>query len=302
MTKPFTVISPFKVTDANLISTTVPENDHPVFNAGSTYALGDRVIVTTGYHEVYQSTQANNTGNFPPTSPTTWVLVGPTNAWAAFDESGGTVSAAASPMEFVLGANRVGAIALLDLQASELRIQAYNAVEGVYYDNTILLEDSTLVVSWFDYFFAPIDRGTEVIVTDIPQVSGSEYTVTIVDGSGTSKIGTFVMGQAVEFGFIEYNAQIGIIDYSRKEVNQFGRASLEKRAFSNRMSVNIELPGGIVDAVKRKLTSFRATPCLWVAAQGQYESLTVFGFYRDFNIDIAYPTTSFCTLEIEGLS
>lgn len=306
MSIPFTVIVPTRVTDANLVSITVPEDDYPVYSAGTTYALEDRVIVGSPYHAVYQSLSGSNTGNFPPTSPTQWLYAGPTNAWAAFDESGGTqlsgVGTEADPLEFVVTGDRINAMGFLGLQASSVRIQAYNPVEGVYYDNTVNLEDSTLVTSWYDYFFAEISRGTEVIVKDIQPISGSEYTISIVDGSGTAKMATFVMGQAVEFGFTEYGAQVGIIDYSRKLVDQFGRASLEKRAFSDRMSVSIELPRGVVDAVKRKLAALRATPCLWVAAQDQFESLTIFGFYRDFNIDISYPSVCYCTAEFEGLS
>ena len=53
---------------------------------------------------------------------------------------------------------------------------------------------------------------------------------------------------------------------------------------------------------RSKLAALRATPCLWVAAQDQFETLTIFGFYRDFNIDISYPSVCYCTAEFEGLS
>lgn len=301
MTKPFTVIVPVKVNDSNLVTTNVPETDYPVYNAGTTYALGARVIVTTGYHNVYQSVVAGNTGHFPPTSATYWVLVGPTNAHAAFDESGGTLTSLASPLEFKVSGDLMTAIGLIELSASMVRIRAYSAGEGTYYDQTFDLEDRAVVGDWFAYFFAEIDKQSQLIVTDIPPVSGSEYTITIT-GPSTVAVGTFVLGKASEFGFTEYNAQVGIIDYSRKEVNEFGRASLEERAFRSRMSVSIWVNRGVVDSVKKKLSGLRAKNCLWVAASEQYEALTIFGFFRDFSIDIAYPTHSICTAEFEGIS
>ena len=66
MTQPFFVVRPTPINDANFVSSNVPENDFPEFASGTTYALGARVIVTTGYHRIYESLVASNTGNFPP--------------------------------------------------------------------------------------------------------------------------------------------------------------------------------------------------------------------------------------------
>jgi len=41
---------------------------------------------------------------------------------------------------------------------------------------------------------------------------------------------------------------------------------------------------------------------VWIGADDdRFSPLTMLGFYRDFNIDIAYPEHSLCRLEIEGL-
>lgn len=306
MSIPFSVIQPAQITDANLVSTTVLEDDEAVYSEITPYGIGNRVLLGAPQHAIYESLSAGNEGNFPPTSPAHWIYVGPTNAWKAFDLSGGTVLEAPGsdldPLEFKVSGDRINSIALVGLQASWVRIQAYNAIEGTYYDKTTELLDNAVVNDWFDYFFSEINRATEVLALDIPPVMASEYTVQISDTSETVRLSTFVMGQKVNLGFTEFGAQVGIIDYSRKAVDQFGRASLEQRAFSDRMSVSMELPKGIVDSVRRKFATLRAKPCLWIGANGQYESLTVFGFYRDFNIDISYPTISICSAEIEGLS
>lgn len=306
MSVPFSVIQPVQITDANLVSTTVLEDDEAVYSDVTTYGVGDRVLLGSPQHAIYESLSAGNLDNFPPSSPAHWIYVGPTNAWKAFDLSGGTVLEAPGsdlePLEFVVTGNRLNSIGLIGLQASWVRIQASSFAEGLYYDETTELLDNALLADWFDYFFTEISKSTEVIALDIPPVMNSEYTIQIADASGTVKLSTFVIGQAVKMGFTEFGAQVGIIDYSRKNVDQFGRASLEQRAFSDRMSVSMELPKGIVDSVRRKFAALRAKPCLWIGANGQYESLTVFGFYRDFNIDISYPTFSICSAEIEGLS
>jgi hypothetical protein len=68
------------------------------------------------------------------------------------------------------------------------------------------------------------------------------------------------------------------------------------------MDVTMLVENGIVDNVQYLLSDLRAEPVLWIAAKDQYELLTVYGFYRDFNIDIAYTNNSVCSLQIEGLT
>ena len=301
MTQPFFVVRPTPINDANFVSSNVPENDFPVFASGTTYALGARVIVTTDYHRIYESLVASNTGNFPPTSPTKWVEVGPTNRWAAFDESGGTMVTAASPIEFAVLGDRLGSIGLLEITATSVRIRASTASDGTYFDSTYTLADRAVVTNWYEYLYQPIDRQRELIVTNIPPITGSTYTVTVT-GTGNVSLGTFVVGNRTEFGFTQYNASIGIIDYSRKEADQFGRQILVRRRFSKRMDVAVVREPGNTDGVARLLADLRATVALYVGASEIYDSLTIFGFYRDFNIDIAFPTQTVASLQIEGIS
>ena len=301
MTTPFFVVTPQMIDDINFVSSSVPENDFPVYSEMTTYPLGARVIVTTGHHKIYESLIANNTGNFPPTNPTKWLEVGPTNRWAAFDQSGNTLVTANNSIEFSISGNRFGAIGLLEIDAASVRIQASTMADGIYYDRTYELPDRSVVSNWYEYLYQPIVRQKQFVATDIPPISGSTYTITVM-GSGMVSLGTFVLGNKSEFGFTQYNATIGIIDYSRKDVDQFGRATLTRRRFSKRMDVSVYMESVLTDSIAGKLQDLRATPALWVAAQETYEAMTIYGFYRDFSIDIAFPTQTVGSLQIEGLT
>jgi hypothetical protein len=68
------------------------------------------------------------------------------------------------------------------------------------------------------------------------------------------------------------------------------------------MDVSLVVDNSIIDSVQYLLSDLRAEPVLYIAAKDNFELLTIFGFYRDFTIDIAYQEQSFCTLEIEGLT
>lgn len=302
MAKPFTVIVPKTIDDTNFVSSTLAETDHPEWDDEITYALGDRVILTTGYHRIYESVSGGNLNHNPATSSTFWVEVGPTNKWAAFDTSGGTYSySSGANIVFSFTMDRATSIALVELTARSVRIQATAPGYPNYYDQTYNLGDRAVINNWYDYFTADSFLATELIITDIPAVPATTFTITIENNSNPLQVGNFIAGTNIEMGNTKYGAKIGIIDYSKKEVNEFGKATIVKRTFSKKMDVTLDVDNGIVDSVAARLNYLRSTPCLWVGANGAFESLTVYGFYRDYSVEIPYPTHSICSLQIEGL-
>lgn len=78
------IIEPVRITPAMLISSNVPEDDHPDWDAGTTYGNGDRVIRS---HRIFESVQGGNTGHNPAADDVGewWVEVSATNRWRAFD-------------------------------------------------------------------------------------------------------------------------------------------------------------------------------------------------------------------------
>lgn len=108
-------------------------------------------------------------------------------------------------------------------------------------------------------------------------------------------------GQEIDLGTTEAAPTLSIIDYSRRETDDFGVTRVVERGFARRMSVRLALPLANVDSLQRRLASVRAKPALWIA-DDRFASLSIEGFYKDFALDFSVPPTSFCTLTIEGLA
>jgi hypothetical protein len=115
------------VTDDNLISSNVPETDHAAWNSGTTYGLGDRVIVVAT-HYVYESVQASNTNNDPVVdsaleTPLWWVRVGATNRWKPFDR---VIQDQCSQADIISNtifvASNLDTVALFNLEAESVRV------------------------------------------------------------------------------------------------------------------------------------------------------------------------------------
>jgi len=297
------VIRPFAVDDTTLVSSNVAETD-PAYAAGTTYALG-AIVRSDATHRRYQSLQAGNTGRALD-NVAWWLDIGPTNRWAMFDQTVGTQTSAASIVTVVSMPRRVNSIALLNIVATSVRVQITTAAAGTIYDRTFSLRDNTGVNSWYAYLYNPIKQMANLIVQDLPIDYAPTITVTIASTGGTAAVGSLILGYATKIGAGMYSPTIGIVDYSRKTADEFGNYQLVKRPFSRSNSFKIWCDNVDLDAIVDLLSDLRATPCVWVLT---YEngaavaaSTTVFGFYKDWSIDVPYLNHSICNLQIEGLT
>lgn len=306
-----TIIRPLPITDAVLdVSgsppvTNVPENDHAEWAVGTTYALGDRVILTST-HRIYESLQASNTGNSPTASGTTfWIDAGPTNRWAVFDTSVSTQTAQANNITYLLVPNEaINSVGILNITGgTEINITMVSPATGspgIVYQKTIDLSGLPLTPDWWAWFYGQKSIPTQSIALDLPSYTDCEITIEILGGSGLA-VGVILIGSQQNFGLgIKYGARVGIQDYSRKETNTFGETVLVQRAFAKRANFNLFINKAEVDSFQNALSTIRAVPVLWIGSD-DYEATTLFGFYKNFDILISYPDHSDCELEIEGL-
>jgi hypothetical protein len=169
----------------------------------------------------------------------------------------------------------------------------------IYYSYKDL--NTALISNWYEYFFKEDDNITELVLENIPVYTTTITTVGVYDAIKT-KVGVNVLGNIYTLGVTQYGAGAGIIDYSKKETDEFGNTTFTRRAFSKRMNVNIIFPSGDLARIQKLLSEIRATPCVWVGTNDStYSPLVMYGFYRDFNLEIPYPEYSYCSLQVEGL-
>lgn len=296
------VIKPVLIEDAQFASSTIPEDDYGVWSSGTTYALADNVIYA---HRIYESLQASNLAHTPGAvgSETWWLDAGPTNQWAMFDQEISTPTISTSnSMTIVLQPGLINSVAMLELAGTYAHVTMAFGADTVY-DQTLYF-DSTPIEDWYEYFFKDYNTAAEIVFEDLPSYREGVLTIVIVNEGAVAQCGSLIVGSAYELGLVQYGARAGIIDYSRKETNVFGATTIVKRKYSKRMSLELQLDNFDIRRVQALLAQLRSTPCLWIGVPEDtitYGPLVVFGFYRDFQITVAYPTSSMCSLEIEGM-
>jgi hypothetical protein len=302
MTTPLIVVPPVAVTDAMLTSTDVPEADYAVWDGSTTYAEGDRVIrVET--HRIYESAASSNVGHTPETSTDQWIVVGPTNRWAIFDTSNSTSTRQADGMSYTLAlTGAITALALLNLQAAlSVRVRLTHTTYGTVYDKTTDVASIPSSSGWWEWFFGTRSAPPLAVWLDLPGILGCTL---IVDITGTDdlSLGVMLFGQQQPIGLgMLQGARLGIQDYSRVETDDFGNTLFVQRAFAKRASFEVPVLAAAVDQTIDFLSTYRAIPCLWIGGPS-YSSSVIYGFYKSFDVVIAYHAVSECSLEIQGLT
>lgn len=301
-TTPFRVVKPLEISDTVLIDCSVPEAEYNAYSSTKNYSLGERVI-RSETHRVYESAAGNNLGNLPESSPTMWIEVGPTNRWKMFDGSNSTQTIYANSISCTIRPLQpVSALAILNFEhAASLQVVVTHATYGTMYDVTVDLSSVAASAGWWEFFFGSRSSKKQAILLDLPAIPGVDVVVTLT-GADDLALGVLMVGEIREFADgVSYGARLGIQDYSRKETNEWGDTVLVPRAYARRASFSLQLPATQVDSTLQLLADLRATACLWIAST-LYEGTTIFGFYKEFDILISYPTYSDCSLEIEGLT
>ena len=295
------IIRPVTIDDTVFQSSDVPENDYAAWAGGTTYADGDRVIVTTGYHKIYESQQAANTGNDPTTDDGTWWLeVSSTNRWKMFDAivQDQTVQAT-QIVTTIQSPTVVNSMAFLNVEATTIEVTVTDAVEGVVYDETFNMTSYSGIQDWYAYFFEPIIRKDQLAITDLPPYANASIEVTI-NANADAKIGALVMGQFADLGLSQHGASLSIIDYSTKTTDAQGRVTITDGPYADKMEVDVVLDTSQIGQANSTLSSLRTTPAVWIAEDNN-DDLVIYGYYREFDIILSNPTISRLSLEIEGL-
>lgn len=297
------LIKPVEITPAKLISSNVPETDYPAWSVSATYAIGDRVLLD---HHIYEALAIVAAGVKPGAEvvdkdhPAKWQDRGMDNRWRMFDDKVESLTANPGTIEVRIRPGAViNSMALFNLQGKSVTITMIDPVEGEVHRKTLSLVDAG-VTNWYDWFFEPIGKRTDVVVLDMPPYGSADIVLIIDAGAEVAAIGHTVIGAVKRIGTALYGTSVGINDYSRKSTDEFGNTIVIQRSFSNRAEFDVTLDTSEVTRVRRLLAELRATPVVWIGEES-YEATILFGFYKDFQIVFSGPTVSDCSITVEGV-
>ena len=295
-----------------LTASTVAGSSYDEWSGSVAYSVGQRVKVTTAApHKEYESLIGGNSGNAPATNPTRWLELGTTLPYRMTDETVSTYSEATSSIVASYSfTGRVADVALFGL-VNVLTVTV-EILEGdplaVVATVTGEVSDDSSVVSWLTWLTEPF-RLRESASLSLPYVvQAAVLRLTLTGETGQAvRCGNLVAGVFAELGATRYGAQAGMISFSRKEADEFGRTQLVRRPNAKRLRSQIWFPDAWeADKGHRLITSLDGLACVWDGnangADTPIDALRVYGFVRDFDVVWQGHNDQTCSLEIDGLT
>lgn len=299
------IILPEYTSDVTLQSSNVVENDYSAFDIATSYSVNDTVVyVSTNIHWVVRSLVAANLGNIPTgiSTDTNWVKISETNRWKMFDLKTTSQTFNTDSIDVTLiGVSQIDAIALLNIDAASLEVTGKDQYGATFYSSTTNLISTEGIYDPYTYFFSPLVYLTDVVLQDLPPYALSSYEISLTSTGNTVKCGTCLIGKKMDLGETHYGMTAGITDYSIKTSDAFGDFTITERAYSKTLNASAYVPSAQVNAQANLFIRYRATPLVWIGAD-DYSLSFIYGFYKDYQIIVEYPTYSLCNLEIEGLT
>lgn len=294
------------------------------------YSLLDRVK----YQDtVWQSSSDANIGNVPSFSSNFWIKVQTVNNLALLDLSENSNSTAvqgeqgtrfvyvvkpgtveyspSSVLKYTSGLFTDACAVEVRAKVSELTVSISTSV-GVFTKTVINdnFETATLVSGLDEELkkfnsTAGVTGGIQAYycVVSIRLHNGMTSDGDMAYPDSEVKIGELVIGRPVYLGKTAYGMRAGVINYGKKETNEFGVTTFIQRSFSKTLSCSVYVENEDYNTVVDVLQSLLSRPTVWIATDDDtyINSSVIYGAYRDFTMVISYPSYAMLDIEIEGL-
>lgn len=288
------IVSPFAITDGNM--TTNATESVAAWSSGTNYTAGQQAAYGRVVYEAIQ----NGSNRQPDINPDYWFVVRPTNPWAMFDDKTGTQTVRPDDLEVTVDVDGYAdTVGFLNISAATLQVIVESGGVEVFNQNYQLLDEED-IIDYYEYFFSPIKRLTDIVVPLPPDQLDPVITAKFDDLGSDVRVGSMVIGKSQFIGDTALGATIGIIDYSKIEEDEFGNTFIVERTYTRRGRFTVWLTSSMVDYVYNIVSSYRATPVMVIATE-KYSSTFYYGLLRECEIEIAYPKYSIMSLEVRGL-
>ena len=119
----------------------------------------------------------------------------------------------------------------------------------------------------------------------------------------TAKCGLCAVGLSTNIGVTQYSPDLGFLDFSKKDVNDFGNTYLKAGNWAKVLRLRTMIDIGAVDDVFEDLVAVRGSLVIIEGNQGDtnYEALRVCGFFENWSIVIDNPTVAWIDYDTKGV-
>lgn len=276
------IMRPLAVTDASLVSSTVPEDDAPLWSADTVYPIGDLVMLLST-HAVYENSLADNQGKSPELHPDLWTRVRATNRWRCMDRNSSARTAQAGEMSYVFApGTAVPMVAVVGLvNAASVRVRLIDPVYGTVFDQTQYPGPMPIAPDPWEWAFGEWSGGkTLAKVGGMPSFPTAALHVDLVGGPELA-MSHLLYGQPRLWGEgVSWGVRLGRAVYSKVEPSPYGDLELLKRPTARKPSFEVRLRREELDPLMDFLETIDAQICLFTITD-IWECMTLVGVVQN---------------------
>jgi len=277
--------------------------NYEVWDSNKTYNTDDLVVYKKRDNLYYIYKSVIDSNNNEPSKSLAWQEIAPQNAYKAIDTYLNTKITQDSTNNLIMffEAQAFDSISLLLCNATKVEIRLIDS------DGNVIYKDSKDLISgvtdWGDYFSADLQYYANAFFNFGIQFHRYVKVIVSTAKDQTIEVGKVIIGHRYYLGELTYGASGSIDDYSKKKTDKnTGLTYLEQGRYAKEVSGRISLKTENVDKVFGILTAKRAVPTLYLSgAEDKFNRLNVYGFYKDFKINLTNCVLSDLQIRIQGL-
>lgn len=302
------VTVPYEFKPADLFSEDgLPENDHAVWDAGTTYALGDRCIKDS---VIWESAQAGNLNHDPAADLTNvwWLRVSRTNRWKMFELDQTVETVGDTTMEIMVAMDRafssVHVFGMKDVDEVWIWLTDENGTDPpTYYKlDAGVVGFQPKAADWWEYCFGDWQQIGEAHWEDLPMIPGGVFGIGFYNSSGPMSVQTVLVGTTYTFGDgVTYGLGAGYQSYSKVTRDQWGTATLRKGNRAKTLNFSLMVPWAEVDDFNDFMNEADGRVMHW-SASNLWRTTQLIGFVTDYRPTFRNYGSVEINIRLEGMA
>ena len=146
--------------------------------------------------------------------------------------------------------------------------------------------------------------GTDAIFTGLTGEAGDYLGITVYKTGGVdTQVSEIVFGASYELGDLVQPFTGGVIDFSRKDRDDFGNVTLIRRNFAIRASYTFHIDADQRSRINAFIAYLRSVPVVFYSTTDLTNKygVAVLGFWQDYELPLTGADVCIGTIEVEGL-
>jgi hypothetical protein len=201
---------------------------------------------------------------------------------------------------------RADALTLWGVVADSVRLVVRDSPGGnVVFDSGTVSLSTRIVRRWYEWLTVPFTFRSRQLWLGLPPITTAEYEVTFTRASGLCECAALMLGQARQYGHVQWGFENQALSFGAATRDRFGNATLVPGEIVPVLRGTLEVDVTDLPAVYKLRDELANQVTVWLGIDDSssplFEVLSIVGFFKDLPIRGATAKLDYVGLDIEGI-